>query len=150
MKKVLMRAAVVAALFLAFVLLMTFSGDGISIDALTYSNDKSNLVEAMENEDYEKAAEYLSFYGKEDICTARSYWASAMENSGVAFRSIKRKNLIADDGITLCPATAVLEDGSKMSFRIVVQGKGLAIGNIHTDNGQEEMYQKLMTTYNPG
>ena len=150
MKKTLTAVLYTVVMLFGFVLIMTFSGDGISIDALRYSDSKNALVAALENENFSEAAEYLSFYGKKDTALARKKWAQDMEESGIAFRSIKRKNLITDDGITLCPVESVSENGEEICFRIIVQGNGLAITTVIADDSLRTDYKKIMTTYNPG
>lgn len=149
MKNIIKILFCVLAIGSLYIVSNTVSGDGITIDAIRYNGEKAKLVSALENEDYEKTAGYMSFYGCEDTRQARSDWAEAMENSGIAFEKIKRRNLYTDDGITLCRADATLQDGTEISFGIVVQDGGLSISTVHTENDRE-YYSTLLTTYYPG
>ena len=73
-----------------------------------------------------------------------------MQASGIEFKEIHCDKLWGDDGIALANATATLENGAEIFFRIIVQGNGLSISGISDNNGVNEDYSRLMTTYNPG
>ena len=139
-------------LLTAVVTVCTLQGEGLSFDAVIYRNKAYKLITALEEENFEQAAEYLSFYGSEDIENARKQWISDMELLNVEIFSANSKALSADDGITKTSVEAYFPNGHELCFDIIVQGKGLAIGSVRiTGDGQlSELYSKAMTSYNPG
>lgn len=124
----------------------------MSVDALRYRNKAYKLIEAIENENFEDAAQYLSFYGSEDVANEKEQWIANMELLDADIFSANYRALSADDGIVKTSVQAYFSDGHELCFDIVVQGKGLAIAavNITGDDSLTEIYQKTMTTYNPG
>lgn len=145
MKKVIVFFITVILLFALTVL----ESEGIT-SALLYQNKSEKLISALEKENFTYASNFLSFYGKSDIKAARSKWAQGMQACGIEFKEIHCDKLWGDDGIALANATALLENGEEISFRIIVQGKGLSISGVSDNNGVNEDYSRLMTTYNPG
>ncbi|MBP1571216.1 MAG: hypothetical protein J6C76_04900, partial [Oscillospiraceae bacterium] len=107
---------------------------------------------ALENEEYEKAAQYLSFYGSEDVTADREQWVEDMQSLDIDIFSANCKALSADDGIVKTNVQAYFYGGQELCFDVIVQGKGLAISSVHVTGDEEltELYQKIMTTYNPG
>ena len=103
-----------------------------------------------EKKNFTYASNFLSFYGKSDIKAARSKWAQDMLACGIEFKEIHCDKLWGDDGIAQANASALLENGEEISFRIIVQGNGLSISGVSDNNGINEDYSRLMTTYNPG
>ena len=145
MKKFVVFFITVVLLFALTVL----ESEGIT-SALLYQNKSEKLISALEKENFTYASNFLSFYGKSDIKAARSKWAQDMQACGIEFKEIRCDNLWGDDGIALANSTALLENGEEISFRIIVQGKGLSISGVSDNNGINEDYSRLMTTYNPG
>ncbi len=140
------------AFFVTAILLFSLTvleSEGIS-SALLYQNKSEKLISALEKEDFSQASKYLSFYGKSDTKNARNKWVQDMQASGIEFKQIQCDKLWGDDGIAQANATAILEDGEEITFRIIVQGKGLSISGVSDINGVNEDYSRLMTTYNPG
>lgn len=139
-------------LIVGFVAAFTLWGEGYTVDALLYRNKAFELVKALENEDYETAAQYLSFYGSDDITSDREQWTKDMEALDVDVFSANCKALAADDGIVKTNVQAYFYNGQELCFDVVVQGKGLAISSVYVigNDEQTEIYQKVMTTYNPG
>ena len=145
MKKVIVFFITVILLFALTVL----ESEGIT-SALLYQNKSEKLISALEKENFTYASNFLSFYGKSDIKAVRSKWAQDMQACGIEFKEIRFDKLWGDDGIALANATALLENGEEIYFRIIVQGKGLSISGVSDNNGVNEDYSRLMTTYNPG
>ena len=145
MKKFVVFFITVILLFALTVL----ESEGIT-SALLYQNKSEKLISALEKENFIYASNFLSFYGKSDIKAARSKWAQDMLACGIEFKEIRCDKLWGDDGIALANASALLENGEEIYFRIIVQGKGLSISGVSDNNGVNEYYSRLMTTYNPG
>ena len=145
MKKVIVFFITVILLFALTVL----ESEGIT-SALLYQNKSEKLISALEKENFTYASNFLSFYGKSDIKAARSKWAQHMLACCIEFKEKHCDKLWGDDGIALANATALLENGEEIYFRIIVQGKGLSISGVSDNNGINEDYSRLMTTYNPG
>lgn len=139
-------------LIVGFVAAFTLWGEGYTIEALMYRNKAYKLIQAIENEDYKTASQYLSFYGNDDISVAREQWAKDMEKLDLDIFSANYKALSADDGIVKTNVQAYFYGGEELCFDVVVQGKGLAIAAIYVTGDDEltELYQSVMTTYNPG
>lgn len=139
-------------LLVGFVAAFTLWGEGYTLDALLYRNKGYKLIEALENEDYKAAAQYLSFYGSEDVISDREQWVEDMEALNIDIFSANCKALAADDGIVKTNVQAYFYSGQELCFDVIVQGKGLAISSVYVtgDNELTELYQKVMTTYNPG
>ncbi|MBR5873255.1 MAG: hypothetical protein IKY90_00800 [Oscillospiraceae bacterium] len=145
MKKAIVFFITVILLFALTVL----ESEGIT-SALLYQNKSEKLISALEKENFTYASNFLSFYGKSDIKAARSKWAQDMQDCGIEFKEIHCDKLWGDDGIAQANASALLENGEEIYFRIIVQGKGLSISGVSDNNGVNEDYSRLMTTYNPG
>ena len=130
----------------------TLWGEGYAVDALLYRNKAYKLIAAIENEDYDTASQYLSFYGSEDVTAEREQWADDMEALNVDIFSANYKALSADDGIVKTNVQAYFYNGQELCFDVVVQGKGLAITAVCVTGNDvlTEQYQDIMTTYNPG
>lgn len=130
----------------------TLWGEGYTVDALLYRNKAYKLIAAIENEDYDTASQYLSFYGSEDVTAEREQWANDMEALNVDIFSANYKALSADDGIVKTNVQAYFYNGQELCFDVVVQGKGLAITAVCVTGNDvlTEQYQDIMTTYNPG
>ena len=142
----------IVAFFMTVILLFALTvleSEGITA-ALLYQNKSEKLISALEKENFTYASNFLSFYGKSDIKTARSKWAQDMQACGIEFKEIHCDKLWGDDGIAQANASALLENGEEISFRIIVQGNGLSISGVSDNNGINEDYSRLMTTYNPG
>ena len=139
-------------LLVGFVACFTLWGEGYTVDALLYRNKGYKLIEALENEEYEKAAQYLSFYGSEDVTAEREQWVEDMQSLDIDIFSANCKALSADDGIVKTNVQAYFYGGQELCFDVIVQGKGLAISSVYVTGDDEltELYQKIMTTYNPG
>ncbi|MBE6887865.1 MAG: hypothetical protein E7484_05550 [Ruminococcaceae bacterium] len=140
------------ALLVGFVACFTLWGEGYTVDALLYRNKAYKLIQAIENEDYKTASQYLSFYGIDDVTAAREQWAENMEELDADIFSANYKALSADDGIVKTNVQAYFYGGQELCFDVIVQGKGLAISSVYVtgDNELTELYQGVMTTYNPG
>ena len=150
MKKFL--AAVLAGVCI-LCLWCTVKGEGYTIDALMYSSQKAQLISAMEKEDYEKAADCLSFYSVSsnlDESERRRRWTEFLQGAGFSFKDIQRTKLYTDNGLTKSYATATLDDGRQMTFTIIVQGGGLAISNVCFDGLYDSAICRFLTTYDPG
>ena len=152
MKNLFAVIGVFAVLLAGFVTCFTLWGEGYTFDALLYRNKAYRLIEAIEDEDYTTASQYLSFYGSDDVTAEREQWAEDMEALDMEIFSANSKALSADDGIVKTNVQAYFPDGHELCFDIIVQGGGLAISSVYItgDDGLTEMYQGIMTTYYPG
>ena len=76
-------------------------------------------------------------------------------NRETNYKFVAQRLVALTDGVpyetaNLANASALLENGEEISFRIIVQGNGLSISGVSDNNGINEDYSRLMTTYNPG
>ena len=151
MKNVLKTLLLLIVTMAVFIFCSTMQGEGyFTLEAILNRKDNRSFLSALEKENYTEAAEYLGFYGEEDKTAARKKWAENMTGADFSFAELKYGHIYTDDGITLCPVRAILDDGREMSFRVVVQDRELSVSIVHIDSPDKERYQDIMTTYYPG
>ena len=151
MKKALKAVSFAIITMVLFIFCSTMQGEGyFTLEAILNRKDNRSFLSALEQENYTEAADYLGFYGEEYKTAARKKWAENMAGADFSFAELKYSHVYTDDGITLCPVRAILDDGREMSFRVVVQDRELSVSIVHIDSPDEEKYQDIMTTYYPG